>query len=319
MCADLNYDFYEGDDEDLSGLLTQHEEPPPSPDAASPVRQAVASGASTTQRRAQASTLQLAVQQRAPGEGGSRSNRGQRAGSPAPRALVWSRPLVDELFQLRYKTFGNMFANARNKAAVHAAWVGLAKELSNETDAVVTARQCQNKMKALKKRWAQYKRERNLTGNDVDHRRDDPPDLETMLLYWQTSRGMDAESLFDDAHGRHHADENELAGLARGADGGNTGAEEAQEQPVAAQRGGKSSRHSKTTAEALESGLGLLSEGLVAMGESVGAASSVGPQLEALTTAIQAQQNSLAEQTASLNALVALVSSTLLHNSEESD
>ncbi|KAE9283963.1 hypothetical protein PF008_g27276 [Phytophthora fragariae] len=59
------------------------------------------------------------------------------------------------------------------------------------------ARECKNKIKALKKKWVEYCSDRNATGNDVDNPVAKPLCLAMMEEYWTSETGMHGDTLAD--------------------------------------------------------------------------------------------------------------------------
>lgn len=190
------------------------------------------------------------------------------------------------------------FKNTRNKHAVHRGWIALAKDLGKKRGVGVTSKQCQDKMKAIKQQWAEYKRDISRTGNDTDHPCIQPKNLETN---WGASLGMDAESLFDSAGGRHRSVDS---------DAGDTAARNSDDERVEGdERGGISpnKRLKVTTATAISEGLHSLSKGMAHIGDSLAARSTVTTDLAKLTAAVEAQQVQLSKQTESIQRLIELL------------
>ncbi|KAE9346203.1 hypothetical protein PF008_g8403 [Phytophthora fragariae] len=98
-----------------------------------------------------------------------------------PPVLCWTIELVDKMFSLRYEQFAVLFKNIRNEHAVHRGWIAVAKELGEKRGVGVSSKQCQDKMKAMRRQWAEYKKDLNRTGNDTDRPRVNPRNLDTMM------------------------------------------------------------------------------------------------------------------------------------------
>ncbi|KAE9165568.1 hypothetical protein PF004_g29455 [Phytophthora fragariae] len=105
--------------------------------------------------------------------------------------------MIASLMRLRFATFCAKFQSARNNAMIRAAWLLLAGELSKEYEVIISSEQCNNKIKGLKKKWAEYCSDISSTGNNVDKPIVEPVCLELMEEYWTSGTGMQGESLAD--------------------------------------------------------------------------------------------------------------------------
>lgn len=83
-------------------------------------------------------------------------------------AASWDYDAINNLLELRYKSMEREFSTARNNAMVNACWVSLSSLLSIKCNKEFNYRQCQDKLKLLKKRWSEIGAERIRTGNNVD-------------------------------------------------------------------------------------------------------------------------------------------------------
>ncbi|KAL4155702.1 hypothetical protein PRNP1_007807 [Phytophthora ramorum] len=99
-------------------------------------------------------------------------------------ALEWRDAMTASLMRLRYETFLAKFQSARNNAMIRAAWLMLAGELSKEHEVLISSEQCKNKIKGLKKKWAEYCSDISSTGNNVDKPIVEPVCLGLMEEYW---------------------------------------------------------------------------------------------------------------------------------------
>lgn len=132
------------------------------------------------------------------GRKGRRS--GKRASSKtnkkASAVLEWSEIMVRDLMMLRYDTYAERFGKAKNNAAIREAWLLVATELSERQSTPISSEQCKNKLKWLKRKWAEYVADVRATGNSEDEVVE-PPGLELMQEFWSGSTGMNAQTLAD--------------------------------------------------------------------------------------------------------------------------
>ncbi|KAE9098882.1 hypothetical protein PF010_g15391 [Phytophthora fragariae] len=227
---------------------------------------------------------------------------GSARSAKGPPALCWTIELVDKMFSLRYEQFAVLFKNIRNKHAVHRGWIAVAKELGKKRGVGVSSKQCQDKMKAMRRQWAEYKKDLNRTGNDTDRPRVNPRNLDTMMRYWGQSQGMDADTLFDDATGRHQAEDGDNSA----GEGENT-EDEDNDQKSESNAGLGNSRGRLTTATAISEGLKSLSQGMSYIGDSLATRTSMPAEISKLTAAIESQQEELSRQTESIQSLIELL------------
>ncbi|KAE8986489.1 hypothetical protein PF011_g19966 [Phytophthora fragariae] len=57
---------------------------------------------------------------------------------------------------LRYDTLADRFAKSKINASLREAWLLLASEISERQQQVISTEQCKNKLKWLKRKWAEY-------------------------------------------------------------------------------------------------------------------------------------------------------------------
>ncbi|KAE9093330.1 hypothetical protein PF010_g17522 [Phytophthora fragariae] len=74
---------------------------------------------------------------------------------------------------------------------IRAAWLLLAGEHSKEYEVIISSEQCKNKIKGLKKKWAEYCFDISSTGNNVDKPILEPVCLGLMEEYWTSTESFD--------------------------------------------------------------------------------------------------------------------------------
>ncbi|KAE9067438.1 hypothetical protein PF005_g28013, partial [Phytophthora fragariae] len=112
-------------------------------------------------------------------------------------AIEWSDVMTEFLMRLRYGTYQKKFGNARNNAMIRAGVAVIGGRAGQEARHTDFARECKNKIKALKKKWVEYCSDRNATGNDVDNPVAKPLCLAMMEEYWTSETGMHGDTLAD--------------------------------------------------------------------------------------------------------------------------
>ncbi|KAG3001696.1 hypothetical protein PC121_g21477 [Phytophthora cactorum] len=105
--------------------------------------------------------------------------------------------MTASLMRLRYETYSSKFLSARNNAMIRDVWRSLAGELSKEHEVLISSDQCKNKIKGLKRKWAEYCSELSSTGNNVDKPIVEPTCLSLMEEFWSRGTGMQGDTLAD--------------------------------------------------------------------------------------------------------------------------
>ncbi|KAE8969884.1 hypothetical protein PF010_g27015, partial [Phytophthora fragariae] len=158
----------------------------------------VGSGAATSLQSSSSgsSTAKASTKTAAPTQKEAKG-KGRPPKAKGTEALEWSEAMTASLMRLRFATFCAKFQSARNNAMIRAAWLLLAGEISKEYEVIISSEQCKNKIKGLKKKWAEYCSDISSTGNNVDKPIVEPVCLELMEEYWTSGTGMQGESLAD--------------------------------------------------------------------------------------------------------------------------
>ncbi|KAE8967448.1 hypothetical protein PR001_g28095 [Phytophthora rubi] len=97
--------------------------------------------------------------------------------------LEWTNVMVHDLMSLRYEAHAARFSKAKNNAALKEAWLLLAIELSTNQGMAISSEQCKNKLKWLKRKWAEYNADIRATGNS-EVEVIEPPGLAQMQEFW---------------------------------------------------------------------------------------------------------------------------------------
>ncbi|KAG2761578.1 hypothetical protein PC129_g20908 [Phytophthora cactorum] len=105
--------------------------------------------------------------------------------------------MTASLMRLRYETYSSKFLSARNNAMIRAVWLLLAGDLSKEHEVLISSDQCKNKIKGLKRKWAEYCSELSSTGNNVDKPIVEATCLALMEEFWSRGTGMQGDTLAD--------------------------------------------------------------------------------------------------------------------------
>ncbi|KAE9003838.1 hypothetical protein PR003_g16528 [Phytophthora rubi] len=85
---------------------------------------------------------------------------------------------------------------SQNNARLREAWVLLAVDLSRRHDRPISTEQCKNKLKWLRRKWAEYNSDMTAIGNQSSPLIE-PPRIELMQEYWSGSMGMNGNTLAD--------------------------------------------------------------------------------------------------------------------------
>ncbi|OWY90908.1 hypothetical protein PHMEG_00040737, partial [Phytophthora megakarya] len=183
-----------------------------------------------------------------------RKGKKKRALAPKKTSAVleWTDAMVLDLMTLRYETHADRFSYAKNNAALKAAWLLLATELSDNQEMPISSEQCKNKLKWLRRKWAEYNADVRATGN-AETEIVDPPGLALMQKFWSGSAGMNGQTLADSEADSVAILSDEEACCGGDADG-NT--------PV--NRQGREKKR-KTLADSFETGMQSLANGFQAM------------------------------------------------------
>ncbi|KAE9139979.1 hypothetical protein PF010_g364 [Phytophthora fragariae] len=72
--------------------------------------------------------------------------------------------MVHDLMSLHYEAHAARFSKAKNNAALKEAWLLLSTELSTNQGMSISSEQCKNKLKWLKRKWAEYNADIRATG-----------------------------------------------------------------------------------------------------------------------------------------------------------
>ncbi|KAE9339882.1 hypothetical protein PF008_g11363 [Phytophthora fragariae] len=166
--------------------------------------------------------------------------------------LEWTNVIVHDLMSLRYEAHAARFSKAKNNAALKEAWLLQATELSTNQGMAISSEQCKNKLKWLKRKWAEYNADIRATGNS-EVEVIEPPGLAQMQEFWAGSSGMNGQTLADsEADGAILQSDNDVSC-------DDEAAELSREN-----KGGKDKKR-KTMGHSFEMGMQSISEGFQAM------------------------------------------------------
>ncbi|KAF4144889.1 hypothetical protein GN958_ATG05907 [Phytophthora infestans] len=194
--------------------------------------------------------------------------------------------MVRELMTLRYKTYAERFGKPKNNAAIGACWVLLTTDLSDSVKMAISSDQCKNKLKWLKKKWAEYKADVRSTGNkEIEVA--EPPGLDLMEAFWAGSSGTNGQTLAD----------SEIDGAQLLSDDECRSDEETRRQSPHKQR----SKKRKTMGDSFEIGMQSIADGFQAMAAAMRPASATGEsavaeRLDNRLNLLLQRQNELMEQ-----------------------
>ncbi|KAE8992922.1 hypothetical protein PR003_g21760 [Phytophthora rubi] len=191
--------------------------------------------------------------------------KGKRTARKSPskesRVLEWNPEMVVDLMRLRYATYSIRFVGTKNNARLREAWVLLADDLSRRHDRPISTEQCKNKLKWLRRKWAEYNSDMTATGNQSSPLIE-PPGIELMQEYWSGSMGMSGDTLAD----------NEGAGSSLNSDDDEASDEEAAGQDAAGSK--PNSKRCKTMGDSFEIGMQSMTDSFQAMAAAFAPSSS---------------------------------------------
>lgn len=181
---------------------------------------------------------------------GNKSKKLPTLSGKKPSAILdWTESMVRDLMTLRFDTYADRFSSAKNNAALKVTWLLLATDMSERQKTPISTEQCKNKLKWLKRKWAEYKADCRATGNREEEVAE-PTGLDLMEQFWASSAGMDGHTLADSE-----------------ADGGPLLScdEEEEEEELGKQTSGQKNKKRKTIGDSFEIGMQSIAEGFQAM------------------------------------------------------
>ncbi|KAG3084953.1 hypothetical protein PI124_g10801 [Phytophthora idaei] len=161
--------------------------------------------------------------------------------------------MVRDLMTLRYKTQAERFSKATNNGTLKEAWLLLDTELSDNQETPISSDQCQNMLKWLKRKWAEYTADLRATGKSGAVVKQ-PPGLDLMHGFWSGPSVMSAQVLAD----------SEADGVATLSDG-NAGSDDESSQKSPDHQGRKGKKRN-TIGDSFEIGMQSIADGLSAAG-----------------------------------------------------
>ncbi|KAG2996663.1 hypothetical protein PC121_g20698 [Phytophthora cactorum] len=180
-----------------------------------------------------------------------KTRRSRGYGAKENGVLESKASMVEDLMRLRYDTFSARFGSAKTNATIGEAWLLLALEMSRLHDKAISTEQCKNKVKWLKRKWAEYNSDMRATGN-LELPVVEPPGLALMLEYWASSSGMNGQTLADNEEDTNTA---EMEGNTSG------GTKEAETVPTITAQ----SKTRKTMADSFDVGMKSMADSFQAM------------------------------------------------------